>query len=330
MAVSSTGDDQASNPLSPRPGAGGPGRMTRRQVTVLDWGIGGVGLLQQLHLARPELAIRYRSDSGFRPWGTVPTRELTRRLETIVSQERAVGTTAVLVACNAASTVLRHMRGSTGGTFGSTQNARSHGIHGVIAPGVAEVLRRGWRRVGVVGGARTIRSGAWARPIRARGVKVVQRVAQPLSARIEAGDVDGPETRALVRQLCEPLRGCDAVILACTHYPAAMAAFVSALPGVDLYDPAGAALQKLLDGLAEAGRSERSPEGSLQEVKAMSGAAHASVLPRDLAARLVAVTSGDPAATAAAALRVFGVRLGQVRRADVRTRAAVNTLCGGA
>ena len=62
----------------------------------------------------------------------------------------------------------------------------------------------------------------------------------------------------------------------------------------------------------------------------MSGVAHAPVLPRNLAARLVTVTSGDPAATAAAALRVFGVRLGQVRRADARTRAAGTTLSGGA
>lgn len=251
------------------------------RLTVLDWGVGGVDLFAKLRAARPDIALRYRSDSGFTPWGRVPTAALRRRIAAILDHEQALGATGVLVACNAASTVLPAL-------CRDDAPWAPHGVHGVIDPGVAAALSAGWRHVGLVGGARTVRSGAWARPLRAADLTVRQVIAQPLSARIEAGDIDGPATRALVRQLCAPLRRCEAVILACTHYPAAAAAFNAALPGVLIFDPADAALQQLLAALP---------------------------LPRPAALPApppTAWTTGDPAATRAAALRAFGVDLGAV------------------
>ncbi len=287
-------------------GGGAPQPRATADVTVLDWGIGGVDLWRRLRDARPDLAVRYRSDAGFAPWGTVPTATLRARIRAIVAAEEAAGTRVVWVACNAGSTVLPHLaRAPSNENSGDVASTRLGAVDvlGVITPGVrALVLQaRGGagasasRRpvsIGVVGGQRTVRSGAWARPLRAAGLRVRQRVAQPLSARIEAGDPDGPQTRALVRRLCRPLRAVDALVLACTHYPAAREAFAAALPGVALVDPGDAALASALAHVA--GWASLAGSGSP-----------------------AAVTTGDPAATRAAALRAFGVDLGVVTSAPL-------------
>jgi glutamate racemase len=254
-------------------------------VSLLDWGAGGFDLLARLRAARPDLRLRYRSDAGFEPWGRLPPPALAARVAEIVAQEQDAGADAVLLACNAASTALPALRHDGVGA------GLRFGLHGVIEPGVAAALATGAERIGVLGGRRTIVSGGWARPLRAAGRQVQGRVAQPLSARIETGDCDGPQTRALVQRLCAPLRDRELVVLACTHYPAAEAAIAAALPGVALLDPAQSALAALLAALpAAAAGAEAAPTWAV-------------------------FTSGDPSATQRAARLAFGVETGEVRLA---------------
>lgn len=262
-------------------------------IALLDWGVGGVDLLARLRAARPDLDLRYVSDAGFTPWGLVPPAALAQRVAGLVRDEIGRGATGVLLACNAASTVLPRLE--------PLARALPHGLHGVIRPGVAALREGPWRDLGVVGGRRAIRSGAWDRPLRDAGFRVRGRVAQPLSARIEAGDCDGPETRALVRRLCAPLRGVEAVVLACTHYPAAIAAFRDALPGVALFDPAGPALAAVLQALPAAAPGEGRVGGL--EVR----------------------TSGDAENTRRAARLAFGVELGEVVEVGIQAVACTSS-----
>ena len=262
-------------------------------ITVLDWGIGGVDLLSGLRRARPDLDLRYRSDSGSLPWGRLSPGALTARVATLLEEETAAGADAVLLACNAASTILPRLR-TPRARDGTGAASPQFGVHGVIAPGLAMVLAGPWRDVGVLGGQRTIRSGAWTRPLRGAGLQVRGRIAQPLSARVEAADLDSAGTRALVAGLCAPLRACEVVVLACTHYSAAADVLQDALPGVVLLDPAAAALVALLQAL---------PDADDRKGPARTG-------------RLRAFTSGDPVATRAAALGAFGVDLGPVLVCD--------------
>lgn len=253
-------------------------------VSVLDWGVGGVDLLMRLRAARPDLALRYRSDAGFTPWGKLSAQELRTRLRTIVAQEVAAGSDAVLLACNAASTALPWTA-----TLGP---APRWGVHGVIAPTLALLRVREPAAIGVLGGKRTVQSGAWTRPLRAAGHRVRGRIAQPLSAQIEAGAGDTPQTRALIAALCRPLRHADIVVLACTHYPAVRPTIARLLPRATLIDPADAALAAVLAVLPDA-----EPAGMRR------------------APGIVRVwTSGEPAATRQAALLAFGVDLPMVER----------------
>ena len=66
----------------------------------------------------------------------------------------------------------------------------------------------------------------------------MSRVAQPLSAHIEAGRTGSPQFLTDLAKILAPLRRVDALVLACTHYPAASGWFAAALPRALLIDPA--------------------------------------------------------------------------------------------
>jgi glutamate racemase len=204
------------------------------ELAILDWGVGGLGLFRWLRAVRPDLDLVYLSDSGAPPYGTLHPAALRARLELVGRALRARSVTRLAVACNAASTVL-----------GRPLEALS--VRAIAFDGVRAILAGGARTVGVVGGRRTIRSGVYARRLRAAGVDVHQRIAQPLSALVEAGRVEGPDVEASVERVVSTLRSVPLLVLACTHYPALAPVFARALPGVELFDPVEPMGRALLD-----------------------------------------------------------------------------------
>ena len=154
--------------------------------------------------------------------------------------------------------------------------------------------------VGVVAGARTVRSGAYARPLRAAGLTVRQRVAQPLSALVEAGLVGSPEFRAETKRVMAPLGRVDALVLGCTHYWAGVARFAELTRGTVIVDPARETLERVVadwfDG-HPARDQKRGGEGAGPTIAAAD----------------TFLASGDPVAMARAARLAFGVTLPPVR-----------------
>ncbi len=193
---------------------------------MIDWGIGGLGLVQALDLAAPGLPVLYWSDAGATPYGRMRVDELAERLTSVVNELAERGATEVVLACNAASTVVGRL------------GAAAIPVEGIIEYGVASVPDDLTGRVGVVGGRRTIAAGHYRRGLARQGRVVLSRVAQPLSAHIEAGRTGSAQFRSDLGKILAPLRGVDALVLACTHYPAARRWFAAALPHAQLIDPA--------------------------------------------------------------------------------------------
>lgn len=210
-----------------------------RHLGVVDWGIGGLDLTRRLARVAPTIAVTYWSDTGAPPYGLLAPGALAARLRAVVAALVDEGCDEVVLACNAASTALGAL--TAGGA-----DPPGVPVHGVIAAGIAQVPDDA-EFVGVVGGARTIRSGRHRRGLDRPGRRVRGRIAQPLSAHIEAGRVAGPEFEADLRRIVAPLRGADALILGCTHYPAAADAFAALLPGTTLVDPVDAVAAALAD-----------------------------------------------------------------------------------
>lgn len=195
------------------------------QLGIVDWGIGGIGLVRALDQLAPGLPVLYWSDAGATPYGRMGTDELAARLSTVVTALAERGATEVVLACNAASTVVGRLE------------AAPIPVEGIIEHGLSSVPED-VAVVGVVGGRRTIVGGHYRRGLERRGHVVLSRVAQPLSAHIEGGRTGSPQFATDLARIVVPLRGVDALVLACTHYPAASRWFQAALPNTLLIDPA--------------------------------------------------------------------------------------------
>ncbi|WP_158087136.1 glutamate racemase [Mycobacterium aquaticum] len=193
---------------------------------IVDWGVGGVGLVRALDELAPGLDVLYWSDTGVTPYGRMHTGELVARLTAVVTALARRGATEVVLACNAASTVTARLR------------SVPVPVEGIIGHGVASVPEEIRGPIGVVGGRRTIASGCYRRGLARPGRVVLSRVAQPLSAHIEAGRLGSPQFLADLRGIVAPLRHVQALILACTHYPAATPWFSAVLGDIMLLDPA--------------------------------------------------------------------------------------------
>jgi glutamate racemase len=150
-------------------------------------------------------------------------RTLRARLERVIEALEERGITHLVVACNAASTVLPEVQ-------------TSFPVVGVL-PHASSALGRARGTVAVIGGARTIRSGMYRRALACPGRTIVQRIAQPLSAHIEAGTLHTPSGRADVARIMTPLAHVDALVLACTHYAAAATELLRFTPRARLIDP---------------------------------------------------------------------------------------------
>lgn len=197
---------------------------------VLDWGIGGLFCLQAAIEREPSLNAVYLSDSGNVPYGRQDRGALATSVARALDHLAELGATHILVACHSASTALPDVTPPVP-------------TSGVIRAGAVP-----WTdgRVAVFGGRRTIRSGRWRRALEDRGfTNVVGRVAQPLSAHVEAGRLDHPDTHRDLDRILAPVRDADVAVLACTHYAALAPLFRDRLPRAQVMDPALAAVEAL-------------------------------------------------------------------------------------
>ncbi len=237
-------------------------------VGMLDWGIGGIQCYRLLKAAQPAVSVLYCSDTGATPYGKLSAGALGQRLGLVVNTLVDRGATQIVFACNAASTALPHLRLPVPCT-------------GVIEH-AARLVPCGFRgQLGVIGGARTIRSGLHRRALSSPQLRMVTRIAQPLSAHIEAGTTVTVRYRQDLERIMAPLANVDALLLACTHYAAISADLQTLTRQALLLDPVPA----LVDFVA---RNWQLPKSDAPD-------------------RFV--TTGDPGAMREAAARVWGVAL---------------------
>ncbi len=179
-----------------------------KRLGIIDWGIGGVSVYKLVKEQLGDIPITYFSDTGATPYGKMKRAELVDRLDTVIEFLKTRDVTHVVIGCNSASTAINHLA--------------DHGIPviGVIEPAVAMTARLKPRRLGLIGGRRTVVSGAYRRAFRERGFELRQRIAQPLSGLIESGDVSSDKLKAEAARILAPLGNCSHILLACTHYPA--------------------------------------------------------------------------------------------------------------
>lgn len=240
-------------------------------AAIIDYGIGGLGLYKMIREEFPDLPLLYFSDSGEVPYGKLSKKALRARIERVFAYLHELGAAKIIVACHSASSVV----------LPSDKNAIA-----LRQQTIKAVLKKKPKSVGIIGGGRTIRSGFYKRELQKAGIKTKQRVAQPLSILVERGEVDTPAVDKAVASIIKPLRSCDSLLLACTHYPVLNEVFLKYAPGMKMIDPARelyASVKRYLQTYKASGKS-------------------------------VFLTTGDVQLMKYAAEKAFGVKIEEVRR----------------
>lgn len=204
---------------------------------ICDWGIGGLGLYELLKRTRPDIGVTYVADQGSVAYNLLTRPELADRVGQMLLAFRSLGVDRVVFACDEASTALGEV--SVSGVKAT----------GVIDPTLRSMRSKKYKEVGVIGGRRTILSGAYGRALRKQRFSVLQRVTDDLSMEIEMGMANESKTRELLSSVLEPLLKVDCLVLACTHYRLVTGTIREMLPHADIVDPVDQTVSELLESL---------------------------------------------------------------------------------
>ncbi|MDQ6887864.1 MAG: glutamate racemase [Gemmatimonadota bacterium] len=183
-------------------------------IGVFDSGIGGLTVVRELMRQLPAERIIYFGDTARVPYGPKSPDTVRRYSREIADFLTAEGVKAIVVACNTA----------TAHALPQLQARESVPVIGVVEPGArAAVAASSTGRIGVIGTAGTIASGAYERAILALlpDAHIVVRACPLLVPLVEEGWLDTEATRLIAREYLAPLadESVDALVLGCTHYP---------------------------------------------------------------------------------------------------------------
>lgn len=216
-----------------------------RPVGIFDSGLGGLTVFRAIAELLPAERLIYLGDTARVPYGTKSAQTVVRysqeNTEFLLDQD----VKAVVVACNTASAyavprLQRHFKPP---------------VLGVLEPGARQAIAHSaQKRIGVIGTAGTVTSGAYERVLQNidSQVQVVSEACPLFVPLVEEGWLDAEETRSIARHYLEPLLRAevDTLILGCTHYPMLRPVIADIMgPDVVLIDSAQAvaeALQELL------------------------------------------------------------------------------------
>jgi len=197
--------------------------LTSAPLGVFDSGLGGLTVVRALRARLPDEAIVYLGDTARVPYGTKSADTILRYARTCAGVLTRRGVKALVVACNTASAVGVEM----------LRAELDLPVVGVIEPGASAAVEIAARlsrqgdprsgRIGVLGTARTIASGAYTRAVGGLSTRleVVGSAAPLLVPLVEEGWLDGDVPRLAVERYIAPLVAAEvgSIVLGCTHYP---------------------------------------------------------------------------------------------------------------
>lgn len=217
----------------------------RRQLAVIDSGIGGLGVVREIRARLPEADIVYVADNGGFPYGNLPDATVVERCARIVAAlDRMVAPSAVVVACNTATTVaLAPLRERFPVPFigcvpaikwaAKVSKTKTFGLLATPATVRREYLRE------------LIEQFAQGCTVLTHGS---QRLAPLAERRFRGLSVDMDALREEVAVLTEAPGGeaLDTIVLGCTHYGFLLTELQAvSRPGITWLDPAGAVARRV-------------------------------------------------------------------------------------
>jgi glutamate racemase len=185
-----------------------------RPIGVFDSGIGGLTVAKELFHLLPNESVIYFGDTARVPYGPKSPATVLRYSREAATFLLSKDIKMLVVACNTA----------TAHAAADLANELPVPVIGVVEPGArAAAARTNSGRIGVIGTAGTIASGAYDAAVR-RLVQDARVYAQPCPLfvpLIEEGLQEHKATHLIAEEYLAPLHefDVDVLILGCTHYP---------------------------------------------------------------------------------------------------------------
>lgn len=198
-------------------------------IAVFDSGVGGLSVLRSLLAELPDERFVYMADSAHVPYGEKPQSFIVERTLAMARHAREVlAAKAFVIACNTATAAAVAQVRATWPDWVVV------GIEPAVKPAA---MRTRSGVIGILATSNTLASERFASLVSgfASDCRVVAQPCPGLVECIEAGDVDGPGVRALLKGFVGALQeqGADVIVLGCTHYPF-VADLVQELAGADV------------------------------------------------------------------------------------------------
>jgi glutamate racemase len=186
----------------------------RALIGVFDSGVGGLSVLRALWAEMPSLPVIYLADQAHVPYGPRPLEQVRHFSSEISRWLIDQGAELIVVACNTASAAALYALRR------EFPEIAFVGMEPAVKP-AAEQTHSG--RVGVLATPATFQGELYASVVErfAHGVQLFQDTCPGLVSQIEAGELDAPQTRAILEEALFPMlnQHIDTVVLGCTHYP---------------------------------------------------------------------------------------------------------------
>ncbi|WP_429939825.1 MULTISPECIES: glutamate racemase [unclassified Enterococcus] len=185
-----------------------------RPIGFIDSGVGGLTVVKEALKQLPNENILYLGDTARCPYGPRPAEQVIQYTWEMTNFLIEKGIKMLVIACNTATSV----------ALEEIKKNVNIPVVGVIMPGTrAAVKATKNNRVGVIGTAGTVKSGAYENFLKEKAPElVVDSLACPKFAPlVESNQAHSSVAKKVVAETLAPLlkQNLDTLILGCTHYP---------------------------------------------------------------------------------------------------------------
>ena len=188
--------------------------MDNRKIGVFDSGLGGLTAVKELMHLFPNEDIVYFGDTGRVPYGNKSKETILKYTHSDINFLLSRDVKMIVIACGTASSA----------ALPRIKNEFSVPIVGVVDAGAYEAVHiTKNKKIGIIGTAATIKSGAYTKYINEHDseIETFERACPLFVPLVENGHFDTEVTKLVVDEYLRDIRdaGVDTLILGCTHYP---------------------------------------------------------------------------------------------------------------
>ena len=207
--------------------------MPEKYIGVFDSGLGGLTCVKELMEILPDEPIVYFGDTGRVPYGSKSNETIIKYVKSDIKFLQNFDLKMIVVACGTASAI----------ALPQIENELTIPTFGVVeSASYASVLATKNQKIGIIGTAGSIRSGAYEKRIKEINPEIkTTAVACPLFVPlVEEGYTKGEVVRLVAQEYLSKIKsaGVDTLILGCTHYPLLKEVIGEIMgAGVTLIDP---------------------------------------------------------------------------------------------